>query len=85
MPDKEMIERCVKASFDCWNKHNGLNYVADDMSSGEKEFAEKHIIAIIKAMREPTEKMIKAGSSMADGGGGAIFIYEEMIDAVINE
>ncbi len=90
MPDEEMIERIIKTSFDCWNKHNGLNYCVDDMSDSEKEFAKVHAVAIIKAMREPTEKMKTCNEEIHWGYschvcGGLTEGWYAMIDAVINE
>ena len=82
--DKEMIERIIKASFDCWNERRGLNYTVDDLSDSEREFAELHALAIVKAMREPTEKMIKAGQYI-DTVNLEKDIWQAMIDAVIND
>ena len=61
--DNEMIDRMVLASFEAWKAHNPAkqHFTIDDLSDDEKEFGKQHVIAIIKAMREPTEKMKEAG------------------------
>ena len=80
--DNKMIERVIKASFDCWNARRGLGYTVDDMSDSEKEFAEMHAIAIIKAMREPTEKMsdVEVGDNLTREE-----IWHNYIDAILND
>ena len=84
--DNEMIERVIKASFDCWNEHRGLTYSVSDLSSSDAEFAKAHAVAIIKAMREPTEKM-KSAMMNVEGYADCdpAEYYQAAIDAVINE
>lgn len=82
--DNEMIERVIKASFDCWAKDKGKNFVVTDLSDSEYSFAVKHAIAIIKAMREPTEKMLIAGSKI-DTETLEWDTWQAMIDAVISD
>lgn len=64
----EMIERCIEASFNAWRDRmielgqtDKSNLTYKDMSEQELEFAIIHAKAFFKAMREPTEEMIKAG------------------------
>ena len=85
--DQEMIDKVIKASFDCWNENRGLSYTVDDLSDSEKEFAQLHAIAIIKAMREPTEKMCKAEGVYIKcyTCGGHKEGWQNMIDAIIGE
>ncbi len=96
--DNEMIERVVKASFEAWQSHDPekQHFTLNDMSFSEREFAKQHAIAIIKAMREPTEKMLDAGReamsscwSLEPGEGldeaPAPVIWEGMIDAIISQ
>lgn len=82
--DNKVIERCVKASFECWNNHNGLSYTQEDMSDCEKQFAKKHIVEIIKAMREPTDKIIDAMIEVGPDRGPSEYWYAG-IDCIINE
>ena len=75
MLDEEMIERvssAIEAAIDKLN--DPVNY------SG---FSDEFAIAAIKAMREPTEKMIDAGKNNYQHGSA--IAYQAMIDAVINE
>lgn len=85
--DNEIINRVIVASFDCWNKRRGLGYTVEDMSDSEKEFAKLHAVAIIKAMREPTEKMLKAEGvhikCFTCGGHAEGWI--NLIDSITNE
>lgn len=72
--DSEMIERCAKAACDC---------------SGKLSISDAMLIAIIKAMREPTENMKIAGS-IDPGSGGPdegyeTEVWQAMLDAVIGE
>lgn len=82
--DDEMINRVITASFDCWNKRRGLGYTVEDMSDSEKEFASLHAIAIIKAMREPTEKM-KVDIQFCQTCGDSTVIWTATIDIITNE
>lgn len=91
--DNEIIERIIKASFDAWNANRGFEFTIDDMSISEKEFARIHAIQIIKAMREPTDKMMVAAENaypelltFADKEeSGSYIVWRAMIDAIINE
>lgn len=79
MPDQEMIERLLKVSYECWCKENNLDYKLEDMNDKEKTWGKIHILAIIKAMREPTEKMQQAVSYMD------LHIWENCIDSILND
>lgn len=91
--DNDMIERIIKASFDTWNANRGFEFTIDGMSTSEKEFARLHAIQIIKAMREPTEKMMVAAENaypalltFADKEeSGSYLVWCSMIDAIINK
>lgn len=86
-----MIERVIKASFDCWNKNKGLNYTVDDLSSSEREFAERHAIEIIKAIREPTDEMIVAAEKiepqlecfLPKEQSPSYLVWQSMIDKIL--
>lgn len=87
--DNEMIERVIKASFDCWaqSKPGKQDYTVDDMDEEEREFARRHAIAIIKAMREPTAKMLVAVENYGwtEGKSDVEGIWQDMIDAIIGD
>ena len=87
--DSEMIERVIKASFDCWKEHreDKSHFTIDDMSEEEREFARRHAIAIIKAMREPTDKMIEAAIENFDEDyiEDIQLIWRDMIDAITGD
>lgn len=86
MPNQEMIDRIIVASFNCWNARRGLNYTAEDLSITEKEFARDHAIAIVKAMREPTEKMIDAAFGKSDLSPHPFrSAWHTMIDSILND
>lgn len=76
MPDKEMIERCAKAMFD--EACPAIRYTDED-----RAFYSRMAVANIKAMREPTEKMKLAGQH--EDVYGPEWVWQNMIDAVINE
>ena len=83
--DNEMINRVIKASFDCWNERRGLSYTVEDLSAEEREFAELHALAIIKAMHEPTERML-AFRIMSDAEKESVKDdYQAMIDSITND
>jgi hypothetical protein len=77
--DDEMINNVIKASFNCWNKNRGLSYTVEDLSDSEKEFAKIHSIEVIKALREPSYKML------AKFDGLMIDDWQAMIDAILND
>jgi hypothetical protein len=63
----EMIERIMRASFECWRKRMtkkgvllDMGQTFEDMSDSEQEFARLHAIAVLEAMREPTDAMLHA-------------------------
>lgn len=71
-----MIERCAKAAYDSSSKLS----ISDSM---------RIVLTIIKAMREPTEKMKMAGS-IDPGSGGPddgyeTEVWQAMIDAIIGD
>lgn len=72
--DNEMIERCAKAV--------ALTHWPDD--SRYKNYIPA-VKAAIKAMREPTEKMIDAARKQVFVEDSPTSIYIAMIDAVIND
>ncbi len=64
-----------------WNHINSVHVIPEIA----QEYRDK-VIAVIKAMREPTEKMLKAGTQDDDDYNDDITLaYQAMIDAVINE
>lgn len=74
----EMIERCAKA------------YSGVDLNSWHPNVQEQikgTIVDIIKAMREPTEKMIEAayGSNTIEEGSSAYGCWQAMIDSITND
>jgi len=91
--DDEMIERCALAIYN--DIKDDFAYVGngDDLSSVtlDGDFNLKEFVrVVIKAMREPTEKMIDA--AMWNGVTGQIVgealtkeCWQDMIDAVIND
>ena len=81
----EMIERVIKASFDCWNKNKGLNYTVDDLSSSEREFAELHAREIIQAMRELPDEIKKAEGIYCNCNtcGGHEEGWQKIIDKIL--
>lgn len=86
--DNEMIERVIKASFDCWKEDKGKShFIVEYLSSSEYTFAVKHAKAVIKAMREPTEKMLDNGHIKADWNAKETInlIYTTMINAILND
>jgi hypothetical protein len=90
--DNEIIDKVIKASFDCWAKDKGKEYLTvDDLGDDEKEFAREHAIAIIKAMREPTDKMktLVTDNIVITNKcfycGGHIDGWKAMIDCIIND
>lgn len=74
MPDKEMIERCAIALHDSW-RHKILNW--QECSDQYRQECIDRVVLIIKAMREPTEKMLALGPEVQ--------AWPEIIDCIINE
>ena len=72
MADWEMIKRCAEVL----RKHHIMS----------EPTAAIIALEFIKAMREPTEKMIEAGLEHELGGvNGVTDIYTAMIDAILND
>lgn len=70
--DSEMIERC-KDVLD-----QKFNHWTDEMLNDI-------VICVIKAMREPTDKMLGVDAPDMPAGGDAGDIWRSMIDVVIND
>ncbi len=91
--DNEMIERCAKSICKSGRFETGQGTCSllcmDQLGSARRDC--KHAAnlhgelakSIIKAMREPTEKMLDAGRNNYQHGSAVA--YQSMIDAVINE
>lgn len=76
--DNEMIERCCEAYSGC---------KLSEWHPNVQQQIKETVVNIIKAMREPTEKMLKAEGVHCNcfTCGGHKEGYQLMIDAVINE
>ena len=72
--DDEMIERCTEAVSDSMDLMDKLDETA----------AKTYTLACIKAMREPTEKMIVAGFDNTNAVSSRV-IWQAMIDAIIGD
>ena len=78
-----MIERCAKAIFTKRYQAPGTYQNLEWERFSNKELYYEDVRQCIKAMREPTEKMIAAGKNNYQHGSA--IAYQAMIDAVINE
>lgn len=85
----EMIERCAEAVSKRRQIHLYgrimTNWVSDDMSPNYKEACRDIVKDVIKAMREPTEKMKIAGSQWAKGDDGEAYeteTWQAMLDTI---
>jgi hypothetical protein len=67
--DDEMIDRCAKALITEYKVNNSFKGMT---------------IAVIKAMREPTEKMQEAGNDVGPDRSPSEY-WEAMIDAITND
>lgn len=85
MPDQEMIDRCCLAACEalgskyCKDKKYGDYTVVEDRTIDIKET----VLAVIKAMLEPTEKMLEGFE-----GAARDFLkadWETMIDNILND
>lgn len=105
MPDKEMIERCAKAICKSGKFETGQGTCSlicmDQLGSARRDCshaAKLHsglVLSIIKAMREPTEKMLEAAMAPYIYNNDEVMnkafrdtiagYHKAMIDAVINE
>lgn len=98
--DKEMLERCVAAleqNFkDRVAAHAEMTFEETKVSLPNKDVWQSYTLAVIKAMREPTEAMLEAGCSSnptswnegTDDGFAADVandVYRAMIGAIIND
>lgn len=99
--DNEMIERVAKGMFCHLSTNRNPSQNWDQLILNPQHFLtiahyKNLAIAAIKAMREPTEKMIEAGReaisscySLAPGEGfdeePAPIVWTEMIDAILND
>lgn len=88
-----MIERCCLALEQRFKnivaETAGMSFEETKVSLPNKKFWIDYTITIIKAMREPTEKMKIAGS-IDPGSGGPddgyeTEIYQAMLDAIIGD
>lgn len=83
MTEASMVERVARAMADRSKARvAGLHLLNAIPMDGEEDFM-KMARAAIEAMREPTEAMVKAGSSMYCNEYEAPDIWEDMIDAAI--
>ncbi len=71
--DDEMLERCTRAAWD-----NAPYFLS-------KEQAKVISVSVIKAMREPTERMWHAGIAAMNTESDLEIIYHAMIDAILND
>lgn len=82
-----MIERCAEAvSNQRQTAIYGrirINWKSDDMSSDYKENCRDIVIEVIKAMREPTEKMINIGNLATAADLNALYVFKNMINAIV--
>lgn len=76
MPDQEMIDRVARAI------ETELNKLNDPSNAGG--FIDNYALTAIKAMREPTEKMIKKAKNYGFNTD-SITIYQSMIDSILND
>lgn len=78
-----MIERVRQAAIKSWkNKRPNQIDVINAMILDQEFFTD-----IIKAMREPTEKMVKAGKDRpyAEAGLNTKYCWENMIDSITDD
>lgn len=68
----EMIERCIKAGVD----------TGTDFAEWHPDPQQELVTAIIKAMREPTEKMVESGIDVGPDRS-PIDYYQAMTDAAL--
>lgn len=78
--DNEMIERGAKAIFEMLCP--GIHY-----NNADKLYYEQAMIAAVKSMREPTEKMLENGCYTSTGltKEDISDAYTAMIDSITNE
>jgi hypothetical protein len=83
--DNEMIERCAKVLYinDCIVDKEPYNW--EVLSAYSKIVYCNEAIVVIKAMREPTERMLSIDAPDMPAGGDVKEIWQATIDAVIND
>lgn len=77
--DNEMIERCKFELMTCFAP--AINFKAPYA----KIMADMAIKKIIKAMREPTEKMNTIVGPDMPAGGSVIEVWQSVIDSILND
>lgn len=88
--DNEMIDKVAKACYDKYNENliPELEGLWEDLPEDYKFRLKEGIIAAIKAMREPTEKMKYHSNYNVDefiSYDDADKIYTAYIDAILND
>lgn len=81
--DNEMIERCVQAVAQADEQNGAMPYDAR-MALGKHAKAQLlgQVLAVIKAMREPTEAMVAIDAPDMPAGGDVAEIWRDMIDSI---
>lgn len=74
----EMIERLYKVAFIHFTENDNVGYLTGD----ERQKVRSMVINIVKAMREPTEEMLDAGSAI---GPSSCQYYQAMLDAALKD
>lgn len=88
MADQEMILRISKSLFENsdynWSWASTKNY--NKLMEHQKEIINNLVKAAIKAMRDPTEKMLEAGDNLLnDTVECSTNVWQSMIDAILND
>lgn len=84
--DNEMIERCCTELAQQREQNGAMPYSA--YSKHSKSALREDVVSVIKAMREPTEKMLEAGSFIDTAQSGVYSsndVYTAMIDSILND
>jgi len=86
--DDEMIDRCTLAAHN-FNVANNPKIDFETMPASYKNTWRRLAIAVIRAMREPTAKMIYAVDHHPDymgyGDDSLEWLYSTMIDSITND
>lgn len=81
-----MIDKCTLAISNCIDKE-GFNdhdlYMIGQ--KGYEKIGKSLVISVIKAMREPTEKMSMKGNLAIAAGLEADDVFKNMIDCIVND
>lgn len=83
--DNEMIERVAEAIYNDTKSNYKEFEPYSELYPRTKSIYIMQARAAIKAMREPTEKMLEAGITRAKTVTGAVNCYQAMIDVIIND